>query len=295
MRNKIKKIIYFSKNRIELPPGWSFGKIKKIGPFITRATLKNPENKLIYWESREARKHHFSLDKSLGSTWWAPGAIGWWIGILFAIGSVFFALGSFPPYHSMVGNFYNGLTFFIGSLFFTSAAFLQYLETINSPHQPPGQKLKEKFHLISLEPRRIDWWSSIVQFIGTLFFNMNTLESMRSLSTTQINHLVWYPDIFGSICFLIASGLVWMEVGHSLLSWNPHSISWRIALLNILGSIAFGVSAVSAYVIPATGLLKNEFLVATGTFIGAVCFFIAAILLLPERTCENEKVSPITK
>jgi hypothetical protein len=102
---------------------------------------------------------------------------------------------------------------------------------------------------------------------------MNTLKSMhQSLSMSQIDHLVWYPDIFGSICFLIASGLVWIEVGHSLLSWNPQSISWRIAFLNLLGSIAFGVSAISAYVMPATGLPKNEFLVATGTFVGAVCF-----------------------
>ncbi|MDO9045030.1 MAG: hypothetical protein Q7U35_06960 [Methanobacteriaceae archaeon] len=292
MKNKVKKTIYFSKNRINLPPGWSFWKINKIGPFITRVILKNPEEKLIYWESREARKHHFTLDKSSGSTWWAPGAIGWWIGILFAIGALFFGLGSFPPYHSLVGNFYNCLTFFIGSLFFTSAAFLQYLETINSPHQPPGQKFKENFHLLSLEPRRIDWWSSVVQLIGTLFFNMNTLESMHeSLSMSQIDHMVWYPDIFGPICFLIASGLVWIEVGHSLLSWNPHSISWRIAFLNLLGSMAFGLSAISAYVMPATGLPKNEFLVASGTFIGAVCFFIAAILLLPERTHENEMVT----
>lgn len=89
--------------------------------------------------------------------------------------------------------------------------------------------------------------------------------------------------------------MVWIEVGHSLLSWNPHSISWRIALLNLLGSIAFGVSAVSAYVIPATGFPKNEFLVTAGTFIGAVCFFIAAILLLPERSCEDEMVITSSK
>lgn len=297
MKDKSEKvrgtIFYRSKHLLELPEGWSYYKINKIGPFITKVTLKNPEGESIDWTSREARKHHFNLDKSLGSTWWAPGAIGWWIGLLFAIGATCFALGSFPDYHLLVGNFINGLTYFIGSLFFTSAAFLQYLETINTPDSPPEfnykkyyeENSKNKFHLISLEPKRIDWWSSNVQLIGTLFFNVNTFEAMRkTLSTIQIDRMVWYPDVFGSICFLVASGLVWLEVGHSLLSWNPKNISWWIALLNLLGSIAFGISAVSAYVIPATGLPKNDVLANLGTFIGAVCFFVAAILLLPERT-----------
>jgi len=42
--------------------------------------------------------------------------------------------------------------------------------------------------------------------------------------------------------------------------------------LNLIGSIAFGFSAMAAYVIPTTGLPKNEMIVNLGTFIGAICF-----------------------
>ena len=46
-----------------------------------------------------------------GSTWWAPRALGWWIGVLFAVGSICFALGSFPPYATAVGTNPDDLTY----------------------------------------------------------------------------------------------------------------------------------------------------------------------------------------
>ena len=66
------------------------------------------------------------------STWWAPGARGWWIGILFGVGSALFALGAVPGYASAVGVRTDSITFFIGSLFFTSAGFLQYRESVDA-------------------------------------------------------------------------------------------------------------------------------------------------------------------
>ena len=44
------------------------------------------------------------------------------------------------------------------------------------------------------------------------------------------------------------------------------------------------MSAVAAYVIPDSGELRNVELANLGTFVGAVCFLVAAALLLPERT-----------
>jgi uncharacterized membrane protein YkvI len=90
--------------------------------------------------------------------------------------------------------------------------------------------------------------------------------------------------VLGSICFLVASGLAWFEVCHGWTAWRPRSLSWWITLLNLIGSIAFGISAVASYVIPATGELRNAERANLGTFIGAVCFFLGALLLLPERT-----------
>ena len=95
----------------------------------------------------------------------------------------------------------------------------------------------------------------------------------------------WRPDAFGSICFLVASALAWGEVGHRWWSWRPHDLGGVIAALNLLGSIAFGVSAVAAKIVddgPRSPELTN-----LGTLVGALCFLAGAILLLPERTADQ--------
>jgi hypothetical protein len=73
-------------------------------------------------------------------------------------------------------------------------------------------------------------------------------------------------------------------VSHGWGSWRPRSLSWWIPLANLIGSVAFGVSAVAAFVVPATGALLDVELSNLGTFIGALCFLGGALLLLPERT-----------
>lgn len=76
-----------------------------------------------------------------------------------------------------------------------------------------------------------------------------------------------------------------MDRGWTLLIFmEDKNISWQIAFLNLLGSIAFGISAIAAFVLPLTGQPISSTLVNLGTFTGAICFLIGAILLLPERT-----------
>ncbi len=270
---------------LDLPEDWSCLKTTGPGPFVTKAIMSHPKGSHVQWNSRDQRKHHNLLEGNPTSTWYSPTSIGWWVGILFAIGASFFVLGTIPIYIKYIGTQNDGLTFFIGSIFFTSAALSQYIETINARQTPIGSKIIEEIRFITWEPRRIDWLASVIQLIGTVFFNFSTFYALNFAMTTQdINHLVWGPDALGSICFLVASGLVWLEVGHSLISWEIGNISWRIALLNLVGSVAFGVSAVSAFTIPMTGQPLNILLVNFGTAFGAMCFFLGAILLLPERT-----------
>jgi hypothetical protein len=83
---------------------------------------------------------------------------------------------------------------------------------------------------------------------------------------------------------MIASWLAYAEVGHHWRSWKPHSRSWRIAAFNMVGSIAFLASAISSYALPTTGAPVSLFWTNFGTFLGAICFFWGAALLLPERT-----------
>ena len=46
--------------------------------------------------------------------------------LLFAIGSVCFALGALPGYASLVGTTADNATYAIGSVFFTVASFIQW-------------------------------------------------------------------------------------------------------------------------------------------------------------------------
>jgi hypothetical protein len=49
----------------------------------------------------------------------------------------------------------------------------------------------------------------------------------------------------------------WFEVCHGWAGWRPRSWSWWITLANLIGSVAFGVSAVAGYINPATGQVHN--------------------------------------
>jgi hypothetical protein len=61
------------------------------GSGMTFVDHRRPDGLVVRWESRHHRKH---LAEASGSTWWAPGARSWWIAVLFAVGSLLFALGS---------------------------------------------------------------------------------------------------------------------------------------------------------------------------------------------------------
>lgn len=234
------------------------------------------------WESRWHRKH--PATEGGGSTWWAPRAIAWWIGVLFAVGSLCFALGALPPYATAVGVDPDNLTFFIGSIFFTAAAFLQYSEAATTDPHVEGRSRRRLRRLLSIQHRRIDWWACLIQFLGTLWFNRTTFSALAvGLGASSAHHPVWRPDALGSVCFLVSSWLAWAEECHGAFAWRPGEIAWWITLLNLVGSVAFGVSAVASYVEP-NGQLVSLALTNLGTFVGAVCFLVGGLLLLPERT-----------
>ena len=196
-----------------------------------------------------------------GVRWWAPDRAVWWVAVLFMVGSACFALGAVPAYLDLVGVEADGVTFFVGSLFFTSAAALQ----------------------LWLSTDRAQRWAGGVQFAGTLLFNVSTFAALNaSLSADQADHRVWTPDVLGSIAFLVASALAYAEVRRPWLRWRPLDLGWSIATLNMVGSIAFGVSAAAAYVL-SDDTLRDAQRANAGTFVGAICFLVGAALLIPDQ------------
>jgi YrhK-like protein len=190
-----------------------------------------------------------------------------WIGLLFAVGAACFAVGAAPAFVDAVGTDTDSVTFFVGSLFFTTAAGLQWFAWRSDPAR-----------------HRIDGWAALVQLAGTLFFNWSTFHAMDDqLTAAQTDRLVWTPDARGSLCFLVSSGLAWIATNHRAWRWHPRERDWQIAALNLAGSVAFAVSAVASYVVPETDQERNVALMNLGTFVGALGFFVAALLLLPAQ------------
>ena len=267
---------------VDVPPNCTIVDERRVGPFTTSMTLHRADGSEVEWSAWHHSKGLGLIDDAEPADsrieWWAPSGRGWWIAVLFMIGSTCFAVGSFPPTASLIGDA-AGWVFFIGSIFFTSAAYLQFYEATNEGQDVDGTGRGRA--LIGVRPQSIGWWAAAIQLIGTLWFNISTFNALRDLSTRQEEALVWAPDGFGSICFLIASGLALIEVCHRLFCWKPGNLVWRIAAINMAGSIAFGLSAIGAAIVSPTGELNNATVANSMTLVGAVMFFIGAALLIP--------------
>ena len=219
--------------------------------------------------------------------------MAWWMGVLFAVGSVCFALGSFPPYATAVGATPDNITYFIGSIFFTTASFLQYMEVASTPSALVEPRRSGLGSLLRIRHRRIDWWAAAHPVARHPVVQPDHAEraGWSGWAPSPSHHPIWRPDALGSICFLVSSWLAWAEECHGPFAWRPSRISWWITALNLAGSVAFGVSAIASYV-TSSGQLLSLALTNLGTFVGAICFLVGAMLLLPERTMEGPDTEP---
>jgi hypothetical protein len=205
------------------------------------------------------------------------------VGALFMIGSAGFALGSIPAYASAVGATADAATFFVSSIFFTLASFGQLVQAQSPALAPTGtarDQAPQPARLRAWLPHDRNWLAAVTQFPGTLFFNATTLLALaQGLTAQQYDRVVWRPDFYGSVLFLVSSAYAVLALGR-FLSWRPRSAFWRIAWLNMLGSIAFMASAIGAYLLPRTGAAVSAAWANGGTLAGAVCFFAGALLMI---------------
>lgn len=241
---------------------------------------------------RRKARNHLSLRLRARIAWtertfWAPHRAGWWTGALFAVGSTLFLVPSLPGAAEVVSADAIAATYFAGSIFFTLAGYTQLLEVLNGDgvRDPDRPGLR----WFGWEPGELGFWASFIQSVGTLCFNVSTFAALwDSLDARAADLLVWSPDAYGSICFLIASWLAVREVSGGGGWWAPRRHEWQVAWLNMAGSVAFGASAVAAYVVPDTGELRNAALATSGTLVGAACFLAGAILLMPEAAIDED-------
>ena len=219
---------------------------------------------------------------------WKPGSLNWWIGTGFSIGAFLFLLGAIlalaPAAARGFGLESAGVnrTYFAGSIFFTAAAFAQLHQAANAP--PPGETAGAgRRAIFGWHPGDAGWLACALQFVGTLAFNLSTWDAtVPNLGRIEQDLVIWAPDFAGSVLFLVSGWLAFIETCHAHWAWRPHSLSWDITAINLLGCIAFMVSAVFGYV-PRPGAAFDPAILSTGfTALGALGFLIGGILLLPE-------------
>ncbi len=188
------------------------------------------------------------------------------IALGFATGSACFFIGPFPGVVQLVGPGADGVIFFAGSVLFTLAAGLELREGTVMRGRRWGS-----------DP---SWWSAAIQFAGTLLFNLNTFDAMKSgLTSGQEDRLIFAPDLIGSACFLVSGVLAYRAAtGHSM------------AGVNLVGCVLFGISAIASYVVPSTGSILDLAAANWCTSLGALCFFIGALMLMSSSRAPGSSV-----
>jgi hypothetical protein len=187
-----------------------------------------------------------------------------WMALLFGAGSLCFLIGPFPGYAELVGAAADGVTFFAGSILFTAGGLLQTSLSFHTRREPGGG--------------RSAWWAAVIQSAGTLFFNVTTFQAMdTALSDANYDRLVWRPDAFGSICFLVSGYIAYRASPRR--GWMPlrGERGWWQPMVNLLGCVFFGISAVAGYVVPASGSELDLAAANWNTSLGAACFLACAV------------------
>jgi hypothetical protein len=279
---------------------------RALGFFVTRIVEHLPDGRQRISHSRWHRKGlpPIELDSDgvalratpTASPWlqlWAPRKLAWWIAVLFVIGSACFAIASFaaiwPQYCPAALAHSSGVNgvYFVGSIFFTVAAGLQLEEAINgdlADIAAPAGRDRPRWRWFAWKPRNAGYSAGLIQFVGTLLFNANTGDAMLSqLTWLREEILIWMPDVIGSICFLVSGYLAVVEVSHRFWSYQPRQLSWWIVMINLLGCVAFMVAALFAYVVPGSENLEWTWGANFFTLVGALCFFVASYLMIPEQ------------
>lgn len=276
-------------------------------PFVSRRVWQTPAGNTEVWSSRHHRKDLIlqeaaegeALFKLIVRSLFIPHQLNWWIGFFFAVGASLFAWGSllclYPGLATAwsISSAATSAIFFAGSIPFTTAAYLQLWQAANAK-SVPGESIgpHKRRRLFNWRPGDVGWLSCALQFFGTVLFNINTFDAMSSsLTWIEQDLVVWIPNFFGSSAFLASGYLAFIEVCHRHWAWQPRSLTWWLVFINLMGCVAFMVSALTAMSFPGTSSTTLLTLSLAGTLTGALCFLTGALLTLVETAQSAEGIS----
>jgi hypothetical protein len=197
----------------------------------------------------------------------------------FLIGGSLFAIGAALA-QAGVGTIACATVYLVGGFFFSTGGYTSVLQVVNEPEGGwDAVAPAARWRWWSREPRRLQWLSAVVLFVGTLVFAINLVDSfIQELSPAEADRLVWSPDMVGCALFLVSGHLAMVGIGGSWRFWLRRDLGWWIVAVNQLGSVLFMVSAVASFIRPSTGNALATGIANWGTLTGALCFAIAGLM-----------------
>lgn len=190
----------------------------------------------------------------------------------FIIGGSLFAVASAITIWDLGSTSTTNWLCFIGAWFFTASGLIQLARS-----GPATVEVADGEGTAF----RAEWLAAATQCVGTILFNVSTTAALSATSIDAEKEYMWNPDAGGSVAFLLSAVLVYVAIyrtDHTLK--DPGTSDWWSAHINMLGCIAFAVSAVGAFILD-DGAAKDSVLANWGTFIGALCFVLASAIALP--------------
>ncbi len=247
------------------------------------------------WLARQHRKGLLRDPHEAATRLWHSQTYNRCMAAFFAVGSALFMLGATL---SLIPTSFSAtqiaIVFFAGSIPFTIGGFLQNLQAANTGDFPTSAPAAApRMHLIGWRPHNLGWLSTFAQFCGTIAFNFNTFDAIDASSAWYVQDItVWVPGMIGSVLFLVSAYLAFMETSHGFWSWKPAALDWWIVTVNLLGCIFFMTAALTSFV-PATQVPHwLDDVVNIHLWLGACCFFIAALLTIRESR-QIETLDPL--
>jgi hypothetical protein len=218
---------------------------------------------------------------------WAPSDSGWWIAITFIVGSILFGFGAiFPLIPGFPFEIIN-VVYLVGSSLYLVGAGIQAVQ---------GRRMKINDRGDAKDVRAFanrNSQGAFIQAFGAILFQTSmTGAFIRSLSIAQQEKIIWVPDLFGALCFLIAS---WMffTLRYPIQHRQDNGRSAReLAMMNIVGSAFFVISALGAYIVPLTDQAIYPRIANLGTLAGALLFLLSSIPGLPAKPSASTRVAP---
>ena len=218
---------------------------------------------------------------------WAPRDPGWWIAITFILGSVLFCVGAILPFTRGLSTAATNVVYLVGSSLYLVGALIQFIRgrRMKINHRDDTSAMR---HLANKNSR-----AAGIQAIGALLFQTSmTGAFIRSLSIAQQEKIIWVPDLFGALCFLIASSM-FFTLRYPIQHRQDNGRSARqLAMMNIVGSAFFVISALGAYIVPLTDQAIYPRIANLGTVAGAVLFLLSSIPGLPTKPSASRPSTP---